>query len=199
MVAALAAGLAGCSNKMLDPGQIGRFRPTPAVNVILDSLGVAEEPAVAWESAEEPRPEDIHAVRTDYVLQPGDVIRVSIFELLQEGVALVNDFMITESGKVSIPELGPIQAAVRLVRGSGRALATAHLRWINPLPANLGEVLAAYDRVIVPEMNLGQLAMMLRATYLVNVESYTKVQGLPLRQSELADNLNAIIDEEAAK
>ena len=94
---------------------------------------------------------------------------------------------------------GPIQAAVRLVRGSGRALATAHLRWINPLPANLGEVLAAYDRVIVPEMNLGQLAMMLRATYLVNVESYTKVQGLPLRQSELADNLNAIIDEEAAK
>ncbi|MEE9965766.1 MAG: 2-oxoacid:acceptor oxidoreductase subunit alpha [Propionicimonas sp.] len=94
---------------------------------------------------------------------------------------------------------GPIQAAVRLVRASGRKLATAHLRWINPLPANLGEVLAAYDRVILPEMNLGQLAMILRATYLVNVESYTKVQGLPLRQSELADNLNAIIDEEAAK
>lgn len=94
---------------------------------------------------------------------------------------------------------GPIQAAVRIVRGSGRNLATAHLRWINPLPANLGEVLAAYDRVIVPEMNLGQLAMLLRATYLINVESYTKVRGLPLRQSELADDLNAIIDEEAAK
>lgn len=94
---------------------------------------------------------------------------------------------------------GPIQAAVRIVRGSGRKLATAHLRWINPLPANLGEVLAAYDRVIVPEMNLGQLAMLLRATYLINVESYTKVRGLPLRQSELADDLNAIIDEEAAK
>jgi len=94
---------------------------------------------------------------------------------------------------------GPIQAGVRIVRGSGRKLATAHLRWINPLPANLGEVLAAYDRVIVPEMNLGQLAMLLRATYLINVESYTKVRGLPLRQSELADDLNAIIDEEAAK
>lgn len=94
---------------------------------------------------------------------------------------------------------GPIQAGVRIVRGSGRKLATAHLRWINPLPANLGEVLSAYDRVIVPEMNLGQLAMLLRATYLINVESYTKVRGLPLRQSELADDLNAIIDEEAAK
>ena len=94
---------------------------------------------------------------------------------------------------------GPVQAAARYVRNSGRKLATAHLRWINPLPANLGEVLAAYDRVIVPEMNLGQLAMLLRSTYLINVESYTKVRGLPLRQSELADDLNAIIDEEAAK
>lgn len=94
---------------------------------------------------------------------------------------------------------GPVQAAARYVRNSGRKLATAHLRWINPLPANLGEVLAAYDRVIVPEMNLGQLAMLLRSTYLINVESYTKVRGLPLRQSELADDLNAIIDEEDAK
>jgi 2-oxoglutarate/2-oxoacid ferredoxin oxidoreductase subunit alpha len=94
---------------------------------------------------------------------------------------------------------GPIQAASRLVRNTGRKVATAHLRYINPLPANLGEILASYDRVIVPEMNLGQLAMWLRATYLINVESYTRVKGLPLRQSELADNLNAIIDEEAAK
>lgn len=94
---------------------------------------------------------------------------------------------------------GPIQAAARLVRASGRKLATTHLRYINPLPANLGEVLASYDRVILPEMNLGQLALWLRAKYLINVESYTKVKGLPLRQSELADDLNAIIDEEAAK
>jgi 2-oxoglutarate ferredoxin oxidoreductase subunit alpha len=94
---------------------------------------------------------------------------------------------------------GPIQAAARLVRSSGRKLATAHLRYLNPLPANLGEILAGYDRVIVAEMNLGQLAMWLRAKYLINVESYTRVRGLPLRQSELADDLNAIIDEEAGK
>lgn len=94
---------------------------------------------------------------------------------------------------------GPIQAAARLVRASGRKLAVTHLRYINPLPENLGEVLASYDRVIVAEMNLGQLAMWLRSKYLINVESYTRVLGLPLRQSELADNLNSIIDEEAAK
>jgi 2-oxoglutarate ferredoxin oxidoreductase subunit alpha len=94
---------------------------------------------------------------------------------------------------------GPIQAAARLVRQTDRDLATIHLRYLNPLPANLGEVLASYDRVVVAEMNLGQLAMWLRAKYLVNVESYSRVRGLPLRQSELADELNVIIDEEAAK
>jgi 2-oxoglutarate/2-oxoacid ferredoxin oxidoreductase subunit alpha len=94
---------------------------------------------------------------------------------------------------------GPIQAAARLVRQSGRDLATVHLRYVNPLPANLGEILASYDRVVVPEMNLGQLAMWLRAKYLVNVESYTRVRGLPLRQNELADDLFVIIDEEAGK
>jgi len=111
LVAAVGAGLAGCGNKVLDPTQVGRFRPTPAVDVILDSLGVAEEPAVAWETAEEPRPEDVRPEKGDYILQSGDVIRVSVFELLQEGAALINDYTITESGKLSIPEVGNIQAA----------------------------------------------------------------------------------------
>ncbi len=90
MLVACAAigGIGGCGNKVLDPTQIGRFRPTPAVNVILESLGVAEEPAVAWEAAEEPQPGDIRAVKTDYILQPGDVVRISIFELYVEGAAV---------------------------------------------------------------------------------------------------------------
>jgi len=111
VVAALATGLAGCNNRVLDPSQIGRFRPTPAVSVILDSLGVAEEPPLAWETAEEPRREDIVSETGDYVLQPGDIVQVSIFELLQEGAAVVNNYTVTESGKLSIPEVGPIQAA----------------------------------------------------------------------------------------
>jgi len=108
---ALLAAVAGCNNKFFDPSQVGRFRPTPAVNVILDSLGVAEEPAVAWEAAQEPRPEDIRAVKTDYVLQPADVVTVSIYELLQEGVSVTNNYVVNETGRLSIPEVGVIQAA----------------------------------------------------------------------------------------
>ena len=63
----------------------------------------------------------------------------------------------------------------------------------------IGKGLAAYDRVIVPEMNLGQLAMVLRAKYLVPVESYSRVRGLPISLSELARDLTGIIDEEATK
>ncbi|MCL5278561.1 MAG: polysaccharide biosynthesis/export family protein [Planctomycetes bacterium] len=110
-VCALGLGLAGCSPKTLDPGQIGRFRPTPAVNVILNSLGVAEETPVAWENAQDPQPSDVVTVKEDYALQPGDLVRVSIFELYQEGVPLVNDYTMSETGKISVPDVGVIQAA----------------------------------------------------------------------------------------
>ena len=81
---------------------------------------------------------------------------------------------------------GPIGAACRRVRAAGLKVAQAHLRNINPLPDNLGEVLGSYRRVVIPEMNLGQLAMMLRARYLVDARSYTKVAGLPFGAEELA-------------
>ena len=84
---------------------------------------------------------------------------------------------------------GPVTAAVRRVRNGGRLVAQTHLRHLNPFPANLGEVLRSYDRVIVPEMNLGQLAMLLRAKYLVDVHSYSRVRGLPISLSELARDL----------
>ena len=66
---------------------------------------------------------------------------------------------------------GPIAAAARSVRNAGAAVAQAHLRHLNPFPANTGEVLRRYDRVLVPEMNLGQLALLLRAKYLVDVHA----------------------------
>ncbi|RYZ32192.1 MAG: 2-oxoglutarate ferredoxin oxidoreductase subunit alpha, partial [Propionibacteriaceae bacterium] len=89
---------------------------------------------------------------------------------------------------------GPIAAAVRRVRNTGRQVAQAHLRHLNPFPANLGEVLRDYDRVIVPEMNLGQLALLLRGKYLVDVHSYSRVRGLPISLSELARDLELEID-----
>nr|WP_245797418.1 2-oxoacid:acceptor oxidoreductase subunit alpha [Mangrovactinospora gilvigrisea] len=81
---------------------------------------------------------------------------------------------------------GPITAAVRRVRSAGGEVAQAHLRHLNPFPANLGEVLARYDRVLVPEMNLGQLAHLLRAKYLVDAQSFTQVRGLPFKAEQLA-------------
>jgi 2-oxoglutarate ferredoxin oxidoreductase subunit alpha len=82
---------------------------------------------------------------------------------------------------------GPIGAGARRVRALGHKVAQAHLRHLNPLPANLGDVLARYRTVVVPEMNLGQLATVLRARYLVDVKSYTKVSGLPFKAEELQD------------
>jgi len=84
---------------------------------------------------------------------------------------------------------GPIGAACRRVRKQGHPIAQAHLRYLNPFPQNLGAVLAAYDEVIVPEMNLGQLALLLRARYLVDAVSYTKVAGLPFKAEELENVL----------
>ncbi len=88
---------------------------------------------------------------------------------------------------------GPVYAAARTVRAQGHDVARAHLRHLNPFPANLAEVLRRYDRVIVPEMNLGQLALLLRARYLVDVQSHTAVRGLPFTAAELAEVLSTTV------
>ena len=93
---------------------------------------------------------------------------------------------------------GPIGAAVRRVRQAGRTVAQAHLRHLNPFPADLGDVLRRYDRVVVPEMNLGQLALLVRAKYLVDAFGYNQVRGLPFRAEELADVLEHFISEVSA-
>jgi 2-oxoglutarate ferredoxin oxidoreductase subunit alpha len=90
---------------------------------------------------------------------------------------------------------GPIAAATRVVRNSGRDVARAHLRHLNPFPANLGDVLRRYDRVVVPEMNLGQLALLLRAEFLVDIRSHTAVRGLPFTTVELADTISMTLEE----
>ncbi len=87
--------------------------------------------------------------------------------------------------------LGSIRAAARRVRGNGHAVAIAHLRHLHPLPTNLGEVLHRYERVLVPEMNTGQLAALLRAAFLVDVESYCKLEGKPLFAAELEREIEA--------
>jgi 2-oxoglutarate ferredoxin oxidoreductase subunit alpha len=89
---------------------------------------------------------------------------------------------------------GPIGAACRRIRRSGRSIAQIHLRHLNPMPSDLGEILHRYDRVVCPEMNLGQLSLLLRAKYLIDIESHTQVRGLPFRAAELAAVLQDAID-----
>ena len=97
---------------------------------------------------------------------------------------------------------GPIGAGIRRARRDGYHVAQAHLRHLNPFPTDLGDVLRRYDKVLVPEMNLGQLRTLVRAEYLVDAVGYNQVRGLPFGAAELADVIRATadsIDEEATR
>jgi 2-oxoglutarate/2-oxoacid ferredoxin oxidoreductase subunit alpha len=89
---------------------------------------------------------------------------------------------------------GAITAAVRRIRAAGGSVAQAHLRHLNPFPANIEEVLRSYDKVVVPEINLGQLALLLRGRYLVDVIGYNRVRGLPFKAEELQTVLQDVIN-----
>jgi 2-oxoglutarate ferredoxin oxidoreductase subunit alpha len=89
---------------------------------------------------------------------------------------------------------GAIQAAARRVRASGRSVATAHLHHLNPFPRNTGEVVRGYEKILVPEINLGQLRTLIRAEFLVDAIGYNKVRGRPFRAAELEDAIAALVD-----
>src|SRR5271154_3637145 len=89
---------------------------------------------------------------------------------------------------------GPVTAALKTQRAKGHRIGHVHLRHLNPLPKNLGEVLGRYDRVLVPEMNMGQLVMVLRAKYLVDAQGYNKIQGKPFKQSEIEQKIEELLD-----
>jgi len=90
---------------------------------------------------------------------------------------------------------GPIGAGVRTVRKAGYNVAQVHLRHLNPFPKDLGDILRSYDKVLVPEMNLGQLSMLLRAKYLVDAVGFNVVRGLPIKSAELAEAIGALVGE----
>ncbi len=90
--------------------------------------------------------------------------------------------------------LGSVTAAIQEVREAGREISTLHLRQMNPLPRDLGEKLKAFDHVLVPELNDGQLCSLLRAKYLVDAESFSKVNGQPFKVSELKARIEACLD-----
>ena len=89
---------------------------------------------------------------------------------------------------------GPIAVAVRRVRKRGVRVARAHLHHLNPFPSNTGDVLRRYPKILVPEMNLGQLALLLRAQFLVDAVSYSRVRGRPLSAAELEDAITTMAE-----
>jgi 2-oxoglutarate ferredoxin oxidoreductase subunit alpha len=92
---------------------------------------------------------------------------------------------------------GAIRTAVERCQAQGRSVACAHLRHLNPLPADLGEVLDRYEQILVPELNSGQLRLLLRARYLRDIEGLNKVQGQPFRTWEIEEKIAAMLGDAA--
>ncbi len=89
---------------------------------------------------------------------------------------------------------GAITSAVRRAQAAGYEVSQAHLRYLNPFPRNLGDVLSRFDKVLVPEINLGQLALLLQGRFLKKVESLTKVKGLPFGATEIQERIVALAE-----
>ena len=81
----------------------------------------------------------------------------------------------------------------RARRGTPAAASRTHLHYLNPLPRNTGEVVSRYDRVLIPEMNLGQLLKLVRAEFLVDAVGYNRVRGVPFQSSELVEAIEAML------
>ncbi|MGD0429153.1 MAG: 2-oxoacid:acceptor oxidoreductase subunit alpha [Candidatus Acidiferrales bacterium] len=128
-----------------------------------------------------------HMVRTRAEKVEG--IAQDIPEIVPEGDQS-GDLLIVAWGSTH----GPITAAMKPMREKGHRIGHVHLRYLNPLPRNLGDILKRYKKVLVPEMNLGQLSMILRAKFLVDAESYGKIQGKPFKQSEIEAKIEELLD-----
>src|SRR6204780_585462 len=127
-----------------------------------------------------------HMVRTRAEKVEG--IAQDIPEIIPEGDTS-GDLLIVAWGSTN----GPITAAMNAQREKGRKIGHVHLRHLNPFPRNLGDVLKRYKKVLVPEMNMGQLVMILRAKFLVDAQSYGKIQGKPFKQSEIEDKIEELL------
>jgi len=88
---------------------------------------------------------------------------------------------------------GPALSAVQRARARGLGVSHAHLRYLNPFPANLGDVLSRFDRVLIPEMNLGQLLMLVRARYLIDAVGLNQVTGRPFKIAQIEEKINALV------
>ena len=109
------------------------------------------------------------------------IARRTIFRLSKSSAKKTGKVLVLGWGST----YGSISTAVEKLQSEGKSVSSAHLRYLNPFPKNLGEVLAGFETVIIPEMNLGQLCTMVRAKYLVDAIAFSKVKGRPFQIREI--------------
>ncbi len=159
-----------------DPKTLARPWAIPGTKGIEHRIGGVEKADVTGEISYDPTNHD-YMVRT----RAAKVAGITVPDLVVDDPTDDADVLLLGWGST----FGPIAAAVEQLRGNGEKIAQAHLRYLNPFPKNLGNVLAGYSKVIVPEMNLGQLAMLLRSQFLKDVIGYNMVRGLPFTTTEI--------------
>ena len=119
-------------------------------------------------------------------------LRAEKIQRMQQDIPLIEVFGAPE-GKVLVlgwgSTYGAITTAVEHMREKGRAVSSAHLRYLNPFPSNLEEILKSFETVIVPELNLGQLCMLIRAKFLIDAQSFSQVRGKPFKVSALVNKI----------
>jgi 2-oxoglutarate ferredoxin oxidoreductase subunit alpha len=167
-----------------DPETLARAWALPGTPELMHRIGGLEKQDgsgnVSYDSANHEAMVHVRAEKVAVIAR--DIPEVDVFGDVDDAEILVIGWGST---------WGAIDGAAARVRNDGRRVATAHLRHLNPFPANLGDVLRRYPRVLVPEMNLGQLSRLLRAEFLVDAKSVTKVRGVPFTAGELE---TAILD-----
>jgi 2-oxoglutarate ferredoxin oxidoreductase subunit alpha len=157
---------------------------TPGLRHRVGGLEKNEAGAISYEAENHQRMTDLRAAKVDRIAD--DIPPLEVDDPDGDAALLVLGWG---------SSYGTIHAAVRRVRKAGRKVATAHLMYLNPFPRNTGEVVLRYPRVLIPEMNTGQLAMLIRARFLVDVRPFSKVQGLPIFAEELETEMLRVMDE----
>jgi 2-oxoglutarate ferredoxin oxidoreductase subunit alpha len=168
-----------------DPDTLARPWAVPGTRGLEHRIGGLEKQDVTGNVNYEPLNHEnmvrIRAAKVDAIVQ--DVPNV-----LPSGDA-DGDLLIVSWGST----FGSITQAVAGQRNKGHKIGHLHLRFLNPLPANLGDILKRYKKVLVPELNMGQLLWVLRAKYLVNAVGLNKIQGRPFKQAELDQKIEEML------
>jgi len=170
-----------------DPQTLARPWAIPGTPGLEHRIGGLEKEDVTGNVSYDP---DNHQRMTDLRAEKVERVAGELPPLVVDGDPQGGPLLVVGWGSTE----GAITGAVKAARAAGLPVSRLHLRWLNPLPSDLGEVLGRFERVLLPEMNMGQLSMLLRARYLIDVVSYPKVEGRPFFRDEILNRIKELLD-----